>query len=107
MAKKVAVSIQVEGFEFVPCDNPDALLDESGEIIIMDVVKGIHEVKVLDDISRIESGAISSSHDFDLGFFLRLMKELGKIEKIQVIALPMDGDEGEISNQVMDCLKRI
>ncbi len=28
--------------------------------------------------------------DFDLGFFLKLMKETDKIEKIKIIALPVD-----------------
>ncbi|MFC1648838.1 hypothetical protein ACFL1B_05250 [Nanoarchaeota archaeon] len=55
----------------------------------MDVVQGIDEVKLFDDIETFEQHKPSSLHDFDLGFFLKLLKEAGQVKgKVTIIGVP-------------------
>ena len=45
-----------------------------------------------------------SLHDFDLGFFLSLMKELGINKKIKIIGIPENGNIKEIADGVKACI---
>ena len=64
-------------FHIEHCRSPDDLLDAEGDILILDVVKGIKEPVMIENISKIKSRNLMSLHDFDLGFFLKLMKGMG------------------------------
>src|SRR4030042_2482993 len=86
LAVKVAKQLSSKEFEVILCSNPDDLLNhELDNSIILDVAKGIEKVELFDDIDSLEFSVIFSAHDFDLGFFLKLMKETGKLEKINII----------------------
>ena len=91
-AKEIASSLEVPGVEFVKCQYAEELLDEflaGNDLVILDVVKGIKEVTVFDDISVFEQHKPSSLHDFDLGFFLKLLKEAGQLKgKVRIIGVP-------------------
>ena len=65
---------KVPGIEVVKCISPDEILSYIGkEFFILDVVKGAEDVMIIDDMDRLQSGKLVSLHDFDLGFFLKLM----------------------------------
>lgn len=65
-------------------------------IVIMDVVEGINEVQVFneDDLDNLVLPPRTSVHDFDLGFQLKYLKKLGKLEQITIIGLPMNEEIG-------------
>jgi Ni,Fe-hydrogenase maturation factor len=77
-------------FQFIKCTSPDFLLNEDvpDELIIIDVVKGIDEVKVMHDIENLRLSKSTTVHDFDLGNTLKLLKSRGYLKKVIIIALP-------------------
>jgi Ni,Fe-hydrogenase maturation factor len=64
-------------------------LEPEMEISIIDAVKGIKEIELIDDVDRIASDKIYSMHDFDLGYNLKLMKEMGMIKKVKIFGIPI------------------
>lgn len=80
--------------------DPTENFPEESHFICIDTILDIKEVKVLNDIDKIQSHSSYSLHDFDLGFSLKLMKKLGRLKKITIIGIPPFGDEKEIINQV-------
>jgi hypothetical protein len=75
------------GFSFIKSNRPDDVLLAKNEILIMDVTKGIDRPLVfgIDDIKKRKPLTL---HDFDLGFFLRLMKDSDIIDAAKIIGVP-------------------
>ena len=59
------------------------------DLIILDTVKGISEVTLLDysDLALIEKSPISP-HDYDLLLHLLLLKKMGRIDNVKIIGFP-------------------
>jgi Ni,Fe-hydrogenase maturation factor len=88
-------------FEIIHCRSPDELLEaDEDEILILDVVKNIKEPMIIDDLAQIKVNKMMSLHDFDVGFFLNLMKEMGINKKIKIIGVPQQGNIREIKEKV-------
>ena len=97
LAKEIADEITIPNVEFKKCDSVgDVFAYKDYNIFIMDVVKNAKDVMVFDDIDKLNAPQLYSLHDFDLSFFLKLMKGIGKMNKIKIIGLPMKGDKKEI-----------
>ena len=77
-------------FEFIKCTSPDFLLTEEvpDQLIIIDVVKDIKDIKLITDIDDIKHTKTTSVHDFDLANTLKLLKSLGKLDKVVIIGIP-------------------
>ena len=106
LAVKIGKTLNIPGFEVEHCSNPDDLLNyELENVIILDVAKGIGKVDVFDDIDSLEFSVIFSLHDFDLSYFLKLLKETGKVEKVNVIGIPQGYDEDKALKEVKDLVK--
>ena len=93
------VELKVKGFEFVKATNPDFFLNEdfgnsernlgnNKEIIIIDAVKGIENIKIINNLDELKTTKTTTVHDFDLGNTLKLLKELGKIKQVTIVGLP-------------------
>jgi Ni,Fe-hydrogenase maturation factor len=102
LAKEICDSIK--GFDIVRCNSPDELLDERGDIIILDVVQGINDVIVFDDLSRLKEQKLTTLHDFDLSYFLQIMKELKEIDKVTIIGIPQTGDKEDVKEKIKEIL---
>ncbi|NMB69736.1 hypothetical protein GYA27_00840 [candidate division WWE3 bacterium] len=78
--------------------NQDLPFDDETEnadtFYILDTVEGLSEIRVLDEssVDKLSCSANSSVHDYDLGFQLRYLKKLGKINKIKILGIPMNVD---------------
>jgi Ni,Fe-hydrogenase maturation factor len=106
LALKLAKEIKIKGVEFVICRSPEELWGQNAQkLVIMDVAKGINQVRVFADISKIQSGKLLSLHDFDLGYFLKLMAKMGELPEVKIIALPMGGEFDQIKKEVVFLLK--
>ncbi|MFH1063750.1 MAG: hydrogenase maturation peptidase HycI [Candidatus Woesearchaeota archaeon] len=96
------IADKIKGIEVVKCVSPEEVLHYTDkEFYILDVVKDLHEVRVFDDINKINARNIVSMHDFDLGFFLKLMKETGQIDKVNIIGVPQEGDIKVLKDEVI------
>lgn len=78
---------EFNNIEFLEFDPSEDFNEE--RLVILDVVKGIKEVKIIEDIDKIELKNIYSLHDFDLGFNLKLLKKIGKLKEAVIIGVPM------------------
>ena len=108
LAVKIAKKIKVAGVEIVHCTNPDDLLNhDMNQSIILDVAKGIDKVDVFDDIDSLEFSVIFSLHDFDLSYFLKILKETGKLERVKIIGIPQTYDEARAVKEVKELINKI
>jgi Ni,Fe-hydrogenase maturation factor len=105
LKEKLAGNARFKAVEIVKCISPDEILNYAGkDFFILDVVKGIKEVMLIDDIDKLNVGSMVSLHDFDLGFFLKLMKETGRVERVKIIGIPQRGKVEEIRGRVSSFL---
>ena len=68
--------------------DPSENLPEEEHLVIVDTIINCNNVCVLKDIDKIATEPRYSLHDFDLGFSLKLMKKLGKINDVTIIGVP-------------------
>jgi hydrogenase 3 maturation protease len=96
---------RIKGLEIIKCISPDEILSYTDkDFYILDVVKDAEEVMLIDDIDRLKTANMVSLHDFDLGFFLKLMKETGRIDKIKIIGIPQSGDISTLKKDIINML---
>ena len=65
---------------------------------------GIEKVVVLDDISKLDLPKRYGVHDYDLTVDLHLLQKLGKLQKVKIIAVPMEMEEKEALERVSEVL---
>ena len=90
---------------FVISDPNENFEPINGELMIIDTIEGIKKVTVLDDIEKLQINKAYSLHDFDLAFNLKLLKKIGKLKKIKIFGVPMEGYEKEILAQLEKIIK--
>jgi len=84
--------LTLKGFEFVKATNPDFFLNQNLDlnIIIIDAVKGIENIKIINNLDELKTTKTTTMHDFDLGNTLKLLKELNKVKDVTIIGLPYE-----------------
>ena len=88
-------------FNMVYCRSPDEILEcNNKNIVILDVIKNIDKPVIIEDISRLNTRKIISLHDFDVAFFLNLMKGIGIKKNIKIVGIPPKGSVDEIAKEV-------
>lgn len=90
---------------FKEFDAVEDLQKEGRNLIILDTVKGIQNACLL-NLNSIKIDKIYSLHDFDLGYNLKLLKKLDKIDNAKIIAVPMNINEKKALNQVHLILRK-
>ncbi|MBU4216674.1 hypothetical protein L6270_00805 [Candidatus Parcubacteria bacterium] len=75
--------------DFIIQDPNENLHPDNKELVIIDTVEDIKEVKILTDINQIQIEPKYSMHDFDLGFNLKLLHKIGHLEKMTIFCVPM------------------
>ena len=108
LAKELADEITIEGVKFIKCNSPDEILDKDlDKVVILDVVKDLDKVILFDDIDKIKERKLYSMHDFDLGFFLKLMKKTKQITTIKIIGIPQNGEKDSIKKEIIKSLNNL
>jgi len=93
--------------EFIKCITPDEIIQYTDkEFFILDVAKGIKEITIITNPDQLEANNLVSLHDFDLGFFLKLAKEMDKLSSINIICLPMDINIKIAIEKIKEILKK-
>jgi Ni,Fe-hydrogenase maturation factor len=92
---------QIEFTELEPTDD----MPDERNLTIIDTILGIEKVTILTDIDKIITEQSVSLHDFDLGFNLKLMKKLGRLDSVKIIGVPAGMREEEAFNEVAIMLK--
>jgi len=70
-------------------------LELEKELNIIDTVKGIKKVELIEDVDKIVTDKIYSIHDFDLGYNLKLLKKMKMIDKVRIFGIPMEINENK------------
>lgn len=104
IAKKIADTLRISGVEFVKTDSLEGI---KGDIILMDAAAGIKKTMIITDLDKIQTIYPVSAHDFDLGTELKLRKATGEIGKVTIIAVPMNGNEEKIKEEIQKLIKNI
>ena len=88
LALEVAERLEgkIKRIEFEPVQElPE---QKGGDLYIMDVALGIKKVELFEGLDFLEKARPFGSHDFDLGFELKLLEKIGKLGKARVVAIP-------------------
>lgn len=98
LAIKVGEELKDE-HEVIPLETPFDLLNMIEkdpelfkEAVILDVATGIQEPKLFRDLNKLRTIRLGSLHDFDMAFFMKLLKAVDKLEDPQILAIPIDMD---------------
>jgi Ni,Fe-hydrogenase maturation factor len=86
-------------FAFVEFDTTEDI-EPQKELNIIDTVKGIKKVEIIENLDRIVNDKIYSMHDFDLGYNLKIWKKMGMVDSVRIIGIPFDIAEKEAFFQV-------
>jgi Ni,Fe-hydrogenase maturation factor len=90
---------------FLVSDPNENLKPVNKELVIIDMVEGIKKVVLINNFEKIQTSKIYSLHDFDLGFNLKLLQKIGKLEKIKIIGVPMKENKKKILGQLEKIIK--
>ena len=97
---------KIEFKEFDPTENLEGEI-EGGNLLILDVAEGIDNVVVINNLDKLEIFGRCSMHDFDLAYNLKLLKKIGKLRDIKIIAVPIESDIKEAFSQIQLILRKL
>jgi len=80
---------------------------ELEELNIIDTVKGIKKVELIEDVDKIITDKIYSMHDFDLGYNLKLLKKMKMIDKVRIFGVPTNMNEKEAFQQLKKIIAKV
>ncbi|MBU0472485.1 MAG: hypothetical protein KKF89_04510 [Nanoarchaeota archaeon] len=103
LAVKVAKELGKED-EFIICTSPEQIMDNKFDYI-MDVVEGIDDIKIFDNLKMLNPHKMFSLHDFDVTFFLSLMERLGKVDRVKIIGIPINYNKKKAIEKVKEFLE--
>lgn len=95
--------------DFIHCKSPEEILNYKNheEIFILDISPDVEDVTLIEDMGMLKKRKMFTLHDFDLNFFLKLMKRLGSLRSIKIIALPAKDkgvDRKAIAEKVLEII---
>lgn len=76
-------------------------------LLIIDVAKDIKELTLINSIDKLQVSKITSLHDFDIAYYMKLQKELGEVKEIKIIALPIQIPKEHITKTKENLKKQI
>lgn len=106
LALKIAKRLKgkVKGIKFEAVESLDDV-EQKENLYIMDVAFGIEKVQVIENLEKLETKQPVSGHDFDLAIELKLLKKIGRIGKVKIIAIPAKYDLNKAVEEVKEMLK--
>jgi len=79
------------------------------KVYILDIEKNLknNDVRLLHDIDKIQNHVINTLHDFDLAYFLKLLKAMGRINDVNIICISSCGNIDAIADKVNNIINNI
>ena len=83
--------------------NEDLPFVEGESLVLLDVVDGITKVTEITEknVDQLVVASRSTAHDYDLGFQLKYLTKLGKIDRFTIVGIPMQGNVDYSSIQLI------
>jgi len=98
---------QMQKVHFIIHNPHEDLAPQERDLIIMDCAQGIKKVVLIEDLDALALTPSATLHDFDITFQLKLLKKIGKIDTVKIIAIPQDMDVSLACKQVKEILHRL
>ncbi|MBU3924134.1 MAG: hypothetical protein KJ592_04405 [Nanoarchaeota archaeon] len=93
--------------EFKEIDPTENLEFEGPNLTILDTAIGINKVTLLTSLEKIKTNKIYSMHDFDLALNLKLLKKIGKLKDIKIIAIPSTITEEKAIQDISNIINKL
>lgn len=105
LALKVAERLKgkVEGIEFEAVQSLEEV-ERSKTLWILDVAEGLEKVMLIEDLDKLQATQPVSGHDFDLAMELKVLKKVGKLGKVGIIAIPRGYGLEKAAREVIELL---
>ena len=99
---------KIPNVDFVLCESLNEILDYLNyeRVFILDTVKGIKDVSIIDDIEILKERKIYTLHDFDLSLYLKLINRIKKIKNLKIIGIPVGYDKGDAKEKIENLLRQ-
>lgn len=81
--------------KFLHIDPTENISDYGPNLTIIDVIKGPTKPLVITNLDELRTNRITSMHDFDLTYNLKLLIQINRITSIKIYALPCDMQKDE------------
>ena len=97
---------KIPNVDFVICESLNEILDYLNyeRVFILDTVKGIKDISIIDDIEILKERKIYTLHDFDLGLYLKLINRIKKIKNLKIIGIPVGYDKEDAKEKIVNLL---
>lgn len=87
---------------------PDEVLSYlDGNLLIVDVAKGISEPVLFTDPDLLIARKTVTAHDLDLASFLKMLKAVGTITEIPIVAIPCDVNPTSCKDKVCELIASV
>lgn len=109
LALEVANNLRKEfkSVEFKELDALEEIQNQGKNPIILDVVKGIGNVIIIENLDQLNSSTIYTMHDFDLAMNLKLLKKLGFIESVKIIGIPINYNKEKAIKEIRKLISNL
>ena len=65
----------------------------------------IKKVTVINNLDKVKLSKIYSAHDFDLGYNLKLLQQIGKLEKVTIFGVPAEIKKQTALKQLVELIE--
>ena len=95
---------KIPNVDFILCDSLNEILDYINyeRVFILDTVKGIKDVSIIDDLELLKERKIYTLHDFDLSIYLKLVDRIKKLKNLKIIGIPVGYNKEDAKEKIID-----
>lgn len=97
---------QFPEFDFFHLDPTENLEEYGTDLRIIDAVQGIKNPIIITNPDKLKTEKITSMHDFDLAYNLKLLMQTGKIKSVRILGLPLEMNENKAFDYSQSILRK-
>jgi Ni,Fe-hydrogenase maturation factor len=108
-----ALKGKIKNADFLKCEDPFEIPDHvksegkvAGDVVIIDVVRGLGRARIFDGVDEFEKTRSVSAHDLDACTVLKLLESM-EDRRFRIIGIPMGPDKARIAEDVMKLISSL
>jgi hypothetical protein len=93
---------RIPGVRMVKCSSSVEMLYHvgKGDLYIVDAVRGLGRVTLFENPRAFRKVKSATVHDLDVGTFLQVLEEAGKLKGVKIIGIPLGHDRKKAAEEV-------